>query len=1145
MTVSAIGSNRHRRLALIVLTTLWLLIDATPSSNPKSVSIELRRKRSLHYNGIELDENTLVGHLREHERALIFGSRSAEEAPEFKLVHLAKQPAEQQRQEGDPQDEDGAPVAEEKQEGNPRKQRQRRSVPTKDDERRDSNGAEAVPPPEGAGQEAGGGAVEVEARLQLQQSPQLIDDAFIFIRRTENGTQFVEHSPQLLKRLERCFYRSPAAALDLCETGNVRGVFQQNGSDLVIHPLPARFGTGTHVLYQARVDKSGYSGASSRRTAPPLDSQLQFEPDAEEFNEPRKRFRSQSQAQSPLRLRFQPRHHHHNHHRRRRRYIGNPPRSRWSDIPEELFIETAIFVDSDLYAHMQRNFPTDTESKVVRFLLAMINGVQLLYHHPTLGRRINFVLKRLEIWKSWDPPGLVRSRDVENYLNSFCKWQEKLNPFSDADPLHYDHALVLTGLDLVTYEKGKANSQVVGMATVKGMCTSIYSCTINEAKHFESVFVVAHEIGHNLGMRHDAKEISCDPTMHIMSPKLGSGKVTWSKCSRTYLEDFLVDPQAECLFDRDQFVGPWDHTAGGRLPGERFNANQQCMLRFGKNFMQASTQSKMEICRDLHCRQDGLPWTSHPALEGTECGVNMWCRGGSCESRSSKQGSYSALKSWPPETVPEATHEKIIRHEPNRIPPLLHDYNPMGNELPGSSSNWGEWSEPSACESSCLYGQSRRLLEGSTGLRTFNRSCLNFPSRCLGRDCRFVTCNSPQCHKVPVQTIGDFASHVCMQARKSDPDLTGEGQQLSSTLDGSCKIFCRTKNNGTKSRRWTFPDGTTCQSKQHNPEDITFCISGRCERFSCDNSTSNFFKMDSSFCQARTVRPTRDSSDQESRQQTTNQRYADRQEGIPKKNHYENEVAKRPPYSQGNHISAPPSPYKRRTYHKPYSPEISRPPPPASASLIALDRSSSSESEWVVHPGCHSNCMTDSKGVQGVTSRLTGMETIQLCSYRIQPCERLQTAAEFAEQTCARYRQKVRGLSGHGAQISASIDEPDRSCRVGCQDEYIKYRYYLVNGRNGHFPPGTRCSPVGKRYCVYGKCLEFGDDDMPLEKTHISLGQLRTRRRRSLPNNDLLNLTEMNSMQNLNESLLDVSVEHIEFTQPIHVSADELSSKSR
>ncbi|XP_020818018.1 A disintegrin and metalloproteinase with thrombospondin motifs 16 [Drosophila serrata] len=1116
---SAIGSNRHCRLALIVLTTLWLLIDvdATASASatrPKSVNIELRRKRSLHYNGIELDENAVLGELREHERALIFGSRSGEEALNFKLVHLAQQ-------EENPQEEN--PI-EDLKEGNPPRRRQRRSLPAEQqDDDDDDDDSKAV-----------------EARLQLHQSPQLIDDAFIFIRRTENGTQFVDHSPQLLKRLEQCFYRSPAAALDLCEPGSVRGVFQQNASDFVIQPLPSRFGTGTHVLYEARVDRGGSGGGvSSRRindgTPQPLNSQLQFEPDAEEFNEPRRRLR----AQSPLRLRFQPRHHHthHNHHhsqprhrRRTRRYIGNPPRSRWSDIPDELFIETAIFVDSDLYEHMQRNFPTDTDGKVISFVMAMINGVQLLYHHPTLGRRINFVLKRLEIWKPREPQGLSRSRDVDKYLNTFCKWQEKMNPYSDADPLHYDHALVLTGMDLVTFENGKANSQVVGMATVNGMCTSIYSCTINEAKHFESVFVVAHEIGHNLGMRHDAKEISCDPTMHIMSPKLGSGKVTWSKCSRTYLEDFLLDPQAECLFDRGQFVANLDHSAGGILPGERFNANQQCMLRFGKDFKQASSQNKMEICRDLHCRQDGLPWTSHPALEGTECGDNMWCRGGTCEARS--------RKSWTHENVAEPTHEKIIRHDSNRIPSLLHEYNPMGNELPGSPSNWGEWSEPSACESGCLYGQSHRLLEGSTGLRTFNRSCLNYPARCMGRDLRFVTCPSAQCHKVPLQTIGDFATKVCLQARKSDPELTGEGQQLSTTLEESCKIFCRTRSNGTKSRRWIFPDGTSCRSKQHKPEDITYCIGGRCERFSCDNSTTNFFKMDNDFCERKSGRPVRDSSDQESRQETTNKRYAERQQGITPRSPHENEVAKGIP--RGNHISAPPAPYKRRPYPKPYPPEISRPPPPASASLIAIDRSSSPESEWVVHPGCHSNCMTDSKGVQGVTSRLTGVESIRLCSYRVQPCERLQTATEFAEQTCARYRSKVRGLSGRGAQIWPSIDEPDRSCRVGCQDEYIKYRYYLVNGRNGQFPLGTRCSQVGKRYCVYGRCLEFGDDDLPLEKTHISLGRLRSRRRRSMAFNELVNIT-----QNLEETHLDISDVNNELTQPIHVSADELSSNSQ
>lgn len=56
---------------------------------------------------------------------------------------------------------------------------------------------------------------------------------------------------------------------------------------------------------------------------------------------------------------------------------------------------------------------------------------------------------------------------------------------------------IFTGLDLYVVSKnGKISSQVVGLAPVAGMCTATSSCTINEGKHFESVFVVAHEIGH-------------------------------------------------------------------------------------------------------------------------------------------------------------------------------------------------------------------------------------------------------------------------------------------------------------------------------------------------------------------------------------------------------------------------------------------------------------------------------------------------------------------------------------------------------------------------------------------------------------------------------------------------------------------------
>lgn len=38
-------------------------------------------------------------------------------------------------------------------------------------------------------------------------------------------------------------------------------------------------------------------------------------------------------------------------------------------------VETAVFVDSDMYHLMSNNFPIDTEREIVRFVLAMVNAV--------------------------------------------------------------------------------------------------------------------------------------------------------------------------------------------------------------------------------------------------------------------------------------------------------------------------------------------------------------------------------------------------------------------------------------------------------------------------------------------------------------------------------------------------------------------------------------------------------------------------------------------------------------------------------------------------------------------------------------------------------------------------------------------------
>lgn len=77
------------------------------------------------------------------------------------------------------------------------------------------------------------------------------------------------------------------------------------------------------------------------------------------------------------------------------------------------------------------------------------------------------------------------------------------------------------------------------------------------------------------------------------------------------------------MFDRGHFGTNLDHGAEGLLPGERFDADQQCLLKYGKNSVRSATQQLAEVCRDLHCQRDRYTWTSHPSLEGTHCGVDM------------------------------------------------------------------------------------------------------------------------------------------------------------------------------------------------------------------------------------------------------------------------------------------------------------------------------------------------------------------------------------------------------------------------------------------------------------------------------------------------------------------------------------------
>ncbi|CAG9762316.1 unnamed protein product [Ceutorhynchus assimilis] len=867
--------------------------------------------------------------------------------------------------------------------------------------------------------------------LDLTRSSNLISNDLVVLETYANGSVLFKLRNEDL----RCYFRGTHTALSVCQ--GVNGIVHtDNENYYLIKPLPKRFHNTTHMphlLIRKSHKDSKYQDYYKLRNK------------LNNFNKHSHIFRRKSNQKFKTKELFI------------QKKINSRTKRETFPTSATVFVETAVFVDRDLFEHMKTNFPADTEREIIRFVLAMINAVQLLYHDQSLGRPVNFVLKRLEIMKD-DVAGLVRPPDIDRFLSNFCNWQRTKNPAGDREPLHWDHALILTGLDLYVRGKhGKISNQVVGLAPVAGMCTATSSCTVNEGRHFESVYVVAHEIGHNLGMRHDGPlaDNDCDPSSYIMSPTLGSGKITWSTCSKRYLQKFLDTPQSRCLLDHGSSAGQLDHGAEGALPGERFDADQQCMLKYGGGSKHSSQQPIDDVCRDLHCERERYTWTSHPALEGTHCGNGMWCRGGRCIAKT---------------TNAKKAHSNALKQSP---------------ELDQINGGWSDW-RPSECASGCLFGEEGRLRSGSAGIMVSERFCNNprpegIGQKCDGPERKYQTCNAQQCLNVPRLTIREFAEQICTRAKEVDKDLTGSGmQKISSDPEEACVVWCQKRNGGTKSRGWTFPDGTACQTRRNRYGRASYCINGRCEDFVCDPFDEATFTQMSDTCPVD-----RDSNE------LTWRTGLRRREGTIR---------------------------------------------------------------WKSASGCHYNCISPGSGIRLVMNKKLAKSSIQLCQPEQYGCVKVKTAFQHASMICSKYKDRVRRLSGLGMQISPSLEDPDRPCRVACQDESISHRFYLVNGEDGWFPFGTDCSKGSTEknaYCISGKCLGFGTDDTPLSESEFTL-PLLSRNKRSLEKNSnkvtvKLKQEELDAIVEKFNRTLSGLTDHsmklfdVDYNNPVHIHKDSVT----
>uniref|UniRef100_A0A914CKR9 Peptidase M12B domain-containing protein n=1 Tax=Acrobeloides nanus TaxID=290746 RepID=A0A914CKR9_9BILA len=459
---------------------------------------------------------------------------------------------------------------------------------------------------------------------------------------------------------------------------------------------------------------------------------------------------------------------------------------------DPITLEIGLFLDSKLFEHFQREFTRDAEEHLTEYALALINNVHVLYQQPSLSPNLDIVIVRFEMWKKQPAPletHIHKNGQAQTLLDSFCRHQARINPGTDlTDPGHWDHGVLLTGYDIY-----HTTTSVAGVAPVARMCDELFACSLVEGLHLGRSFVLAHEMGHNMGMVHDGVQNQCGRSCCLMSAVNGAGKTTWSSCSSREFNAFLLQldqsGKGNCLRDPAESIASHDHLKDGRPPGQRFTADQQCSYFWGRDYIVEIPNGRAmdDICRILWCGNSGSTIsTAHPALEGSWCGEQKWCLEGQCQAW--KYG----------------------------LPPPIID---------------GGWSDWASSEKLCPITPCQ--ITGSVSLKSQLRTCTepapnNGGKICVGSNVRGLLCGNPEsnCEGLSRQEFGD---RLCT-AIKNDP--TRPDRQLSGMsflhLSQPCKIWCHVSDSELIRNKGQFPNGSPCGINQ-------YCVGGICLNLSCEN----------------------------------------------------------------------------------------------------------------------------------------------------------------------------------------------------------------------------------------------------------------------------------------------------------------------
>ncbi|XP_034563234.1 snake venom metalloproteinase-disintegrin-like mocarhagin isoform X2 [Notolabrus celidotus] len=195
------------------------------------------------------------------------------------------------------------------------------------------------------------------------------------------------------------------------------------------------------------------------------------------------------------------------------------------------FVELFVVVDNTEY----KQYGSETKTRI----LGVVNHIDKLYR--TLNIRI--MLVGLEIWTYRDHIDV--SINSETTLDNFLLWRQS-------------ELLQRTKHDNAQFVTGKVfEGDTVGLANKFAMCTE-NSGGVNRDHHNNLMGLtstIAHEMGHNFGLSHDAAGCVCGPSYStgncVMAEKLRTGAHAFpeffSSCSVDQLAEFMERAQPSCL----------------------------------------------------------------------------------------------------------------------------------------------------------------------------------------------------------------------------------------------------------------------------------------------------------------------------------------------------------------------------------------------------------------------------------------------------------------------------------------------------------------------------------------------------------------------------------------------------------------------